>query len=78
MGWQVLRGKNAGPQGEKLPDFFEFRHLMSHRGKGVPYIGKFCIPNNSLWFVLSLKPLNGVLAPPVSGSVKYESIAFFN
>ena len=37
---------------------------MSHRGKGVPYIGKLCKPNNSLWFVLSFKPLNSVLAPP--------------
>ena len=49
----------------KMSRFFDFQHLMSHRGKGVPHIGNFCIPNNSLWFVLSFKPLNGVLAPPV-------------
>ena len=47
---------------------------MSHRGKGVPHIGKFCIPNNSLWFVLSFKPLNGVLAPPV---VRKHNFVFF-
>ena len=57
-------GLNKWGLRRKIARFFEFRHLMSHRGKGVPYIGKFCIPNNSLWFVLSFKPLNGVLAPP--------------
>ena len=57
-------GLNKWGLRRKIARFFEFRHLMSHRGKGVPHIGKFCIPNNSLWFVLSFKPLNGVLAPP--------------
>ena len=44
-------GLNKWGLRRKIARFFEFRNLMSHRGKGVPHIGKFCIPNNSLWFV---------------------------
>ena len=42
--------------------FFDVRHLMSHREKGVLYIGIFY---HSIGSQMSFKPLKLVLSPPV-------------